>query len=134
MAFFGPKGLRSGMILYLAADLIWATKIKGTAEALGIAARPVRSLEMLEARLADSPVAAVVLDLDKPEEALAFIGRLRGEKASAGERQIKVLAWGPHVATDLLAAAKAAGADMVMTRGAFDHKLSEILVSLAGHE
>ncbi len=122
------------MILYLAADLIWATKIKGTAEALGIAARPVRSLEMLEARLADSPVAAIVLDLDKPEEALAFIGRLRSEKASAAERQIRVLAWGPHVATELLAAAKAAGADVVMTRGAFDHNMSQILPSLAGRQ
>jgi hypothetical protein len=120
------------MILYLAADLIWATKIKGTAEAVGIAARPVRSLEMLEARLADSPVAAMVVDLDKGEEALAFIQRLRGSGATQAQRQIKVLAWGPHVATDLLKAAKEAGADLVMTRGAFDHNMPQVLAQLAG--
>jgi hypothetical protein len=119
------------MILYLAADLIWATKIKATAESLGIAARPARSLEMLEARLADSPVKAIVLDLEVPDQALAIINRLRGAAASTTDRQIKVLAWGPHVATDHLAAAKSAGADIVLARGAFDHRMPEILQQLA---
>ena len=119
------------MLLYLAADLIWATKIKGTADALGIPARPVRTLEMLESRLADSQVTGMVLDLDKPEEALVFISRLRGERASPGERLIKLLAWGPHVAVELLQQAKTAGADVVMTRGAFDHKMPELLKELA---
>jgi hypothetical protein len=120
------------MILYLAADLIWSTKIKGTADALGIPCRPARTLEMLEARLADSPVTAVVVDLDKPEESLAFIQRLRGEAATPEHRKIRVLAWGPHVATELLAQAKAAGADLVMTRGAFDHQMLEVLKRLGG--
>jgi hypothetical protein len=119
------------MILYLAADLIWATKIKGVADALGIPCRPVRNLEMLEARLTDSPVAALLLDLEKPEEAMSFLTRLRGEKATEAERAIKTLAWGPHVAADLLQQAKAAGADVVLTRGAFDHKLPDILTKLA---
>ena len=118
------------MILYLAADLVWATKIKATAQAVGVPARPARTLDMLEARLADSPVKAVVLDLENAGEALAFIGRLRGPSASAAERQIKVLAWGPHVAADQLAAARSAGADFVLTRGAFDHRLAEILQQL----
>lgn len=83
------------MLLYLAADLIWATKLKATAQGIGIEARPVRSMEMLEARLADSPVKAIVLDLDKPDEALAFIARLRGEPSSEADRKIRVLAWGP---------------------------------------
>lgn len=118
------------MILYLAADLVWATKIKATAQAVGVPARPARTLEMLEARLADSPVKAVVLDLEAAEAALAFIGRLRGPCASAAERQIKILAWGPHVAVDQLAAAKSAGADFVLTRGAFDHRMDELLRQL----
>ena len=120
------------MILYLAADLIWATKIKGAADALGIPARPARSLEMLEARLADSPVRAVVLDLEKPEEAMAFLARLRGAAAGERERAIKVLAWGPHVATEQLEAARVAGADIVLTRGAFDHRMPELLRQLSG--
>jgi len=119
------------MILYLAADLIWATRIKGVADALGIPCRPVRTMEMLEARLADSPVAALLLDLEKPDEAMAFIARLRGDGATEPERAVKVLAWGPHVAVELLEQARAAGADVVMTRGAFDHKLPEVLTKLA---
>jgi hypothetical protein len=113
------------MILYAAADLIWATKIKATAEALGVACRPARTIEMLEARLADSPVTALLVDLDKGEEALALV--TRGRQAG-----VRVLAWGPHVAKELLQGARDAGADEVLTRGAFDHGLEEILLTLAG--
>jgi hypothetical protein len=122
------------MILYLAADLIWGTKIKGTAESLGLQARPARSLEMLEARLADSPVAAIVLDLEKPEEALAMIGRLRGASASDSERSIRIVCWAPHVETERMEQARQAGADQVMARGAFDHNLPRILMDLSGGE
>ena len=120
------------MVLYLAADLIWGTKIKATAQAVGVEARPVRTLEMLEARLADSPVKGVALDLEKPEEALAMIGRLRGEKASEAERAIRIVAWAPHVERELMEAAKTAGADRVMTRGAFDGGLERVLGELEG--
>lgn len=118
------------MILYLAADLLWASKVKGTADALGVPARPVRTIEMLEARLADCEVKALLLDLDKPEEALAMIGRLRGAGASEKDRSIRLVAWGPHVAKDLLQQARTAGADEVLTRGAMDHNMQEILLAL----
>ncbi len=120
------------MILYLAADLLWASKIKGTADALTLACRPVRSLEMLEERLADSPVAALLVDLDKPEEAMAFIARLRGASASPAERAIRILAFGPHVAKQALQAARDAGADEVLPRGSFDHDMANIMTRLAG--
>lgn len=116
------------MILYLAADLIWASKIKATAESLGLACRPVRNMEMLEARLADSPVRSLILDLDVAEMAMRMLGRVKGE-ASPG---IRVLAFGPHVAREELHAAKQAGADEVMTRGAFDHNMDQVLLRLAG--
>lgn len=120
------------MILYLAADLLWATRIKGTAEQLDVPCRPARNLEMLEARLADSPVSAVILDLDKPEEALQLIERLRGEQATDAERRIRIVVFGPHVRKDLLQAARDMGANEVLTRGAFDHALPELLLNLAG--
>lgn len=119
------------MILYLAADLLWATRIKATAESLGIAARPVRSLDMLEARLADSQPAAILLDLEAPDAALAMLARLRGPSATDRDRAIRTLAWAPHVHRELMEQAKAAGADEVMPRGAFDHNLPEILRRLA---
>ncbi|CAG0977174.1 hypothetical protein PHYC_01566 [Phycisphaerales bacterium] len=119
------------MLLYLAADLIWATRIKGVAEALGLPARPVRSLEMLEARLADSRVSAILLDLERPEEALAMIARLRGPGAGEQDRSICILAWAPHVQKDLMQQARDAGADEVLPRGAFDRNLGEIMLKLA---
>ena len=111
------------MILYAAADLLWASKIKATADALGVPCRPARTVEMLEARLADSPVCALLVDLDKGEEALTLIAR-------AAQSPIRVVAWGPHVAKDLLQSAREAGAHEVLTRGAFDHNLEEILITL----
>jgi hypothetical protein len=117
-------------VLFLAADLIWATRIKATAEDLGVAARPVRTLAMLEARLADCNATSILLDLEKPEEALAMIGWLRGPAAGPRERAIRIIAWGPHIAKELLQTARDQGADEVLTRGAFDANLPEILIKL----
>ncbi|MBX3387132.1 MAG: hypothetical protein KF768_11225 [Phycisphaeraceae bacterium] len=138
------------MILFHAADLIWASKIKGAAEALGIPARPVRNEEMLRARLADSDVRALMVDLDQPEVALALIrlarqpfagsddtvdstspasvNRQTGEACGA---RIRVLAYGPHVNVAAFEAARAAGADTAMARGGLDARLSQVLRSLA---
>lgn len=123
------------MLLYAAADLIWASKIKGVADAVGVGVRPVRTMEMLEARLAELPhgsaggVVALLVDLDKGEDGLAMIRRV---KSDAQTRGVRVLAWGPHVAKDLMQAAREAGADEVLTRGAFDHAMDEVLLGLAG--
>lgn len=131
------------MILYSAADLIWATRIKGAADALGVPCRPARSVEMLEARLADSDVRALIVDLDAPDPgvSMALIRRVAeenrgrtsengGDGGGAGEGAIRVVAFGPHVATDLLRAAREAGAHDVMVRGAFAARLGDVLRAL----
>jgi hypothetical protein len=115
----------------MASDLIWATRIRGTADALGIAARPVRDLAMLEARLADSPVRGLIVDLEAGPTAIDLIARVRvlqGEKAA----RMRVCAFAPHVETQTMAAAQAAGADEVLPRGSFDRRLPEILRGLEG--
>lgn len=136
------------MILYLAADLLWASKIKGTADALSIPCRPVRTLEMLEARLSEaaggsvqensapgvsaaaaSPLRAILLDLDKADEALAMIARVRSEERWRG---VRVVCFGPHVLKELFQRARDAGADEVMPRGSLDARLDEVLLKLEG--
>jgi hypothetical protein len=119
------------MIVYLAADLIWASKIKGTADALGLPCRPVRTMDMLEARLAENGVKAFVADL-VAEPAIEMIQRARREPVAPGERPIRIVAFGPHVEREKLQQARDAGADDVLTRGHFDHHLDELLISLAG--
>ena len=46
------------------------------------------------------------------------------------DKSIRLVAWGPHVAKDLLQQARTAGADEVLTRGAMDHNMQEILLAL----
>jgi hypothetical protein len=118
------------MILYFAADLLWATRIKAEADAVGIAARPVRSIEMLEDRLADSPVTALLVDLDSPQTAIELIRFVRAAEVAAESPRVQVVAWGPHVGIEAMESAKEAGADAVMARGAFANRLAELLTRL----
>jgi hypothetical protein len=111
------------MILYSAADLVWATRIKSLADDMGVPCRPARNEKMLRDRLADSDVRTVLLDLDAPDQARELLSVLRGPAAGDRERAVKIIAWGPHVAVDLLAETREAGADEVMTRGAFANAL-----------
>lgn len=116
------------MILFSAADLLWATRIKAMAEDLGLPARPVRNLEMLRDRLGEGPVSALIVDLDLADLGLDLI---RAAASADGQsRPATIVAFGPHVATDLLEAAAQAGADKILARGAFSSNLPELLRSL----
>jgi hypothetical protein len=117
------------MILYLAADLIWASKIKSTADALELPARPVRSLEMLEARLADSPVRAAVLDLEA-DAVWDVLNRLRDPEALPSALLVRILCFGPHVDKAGFDRARLAGAHEVIPRGAFDRGMPDWLIRL----
>lgn len=115
------------MVLYSAADLVWATKIKSLADDMGVACRPARNEKMLRDRLADSDVRMILIDLDASDQATKILGVLRGESAGERERAVKIIAWGPHVAIETLDRARQDGADEVMTRGAFSNALGSIL-------
>lgn len=120
------------MIVYCCSDLIFATKVRSTAESLGVVSRPVRDAAMLQARLdriddgrANDPVSALIVDLDTEDRGLALIDQARSHDAS-----LPIIAFGPHVAVELLGQAQALGAH-VMTRGAFTAKLPELIGGFA---
>jgi CheY-like chemotaxis protein len=115
------------MVAYHAADLLWATRIKATGQDAGVECRPVRSADMLRARLADSAVRGLIVDLESLEVALELIRTLR---APESEKKVRIVAFGPHVAVEAFEQARAAGADAVLPRGAFDRRLGEILTEL----
>ena len=119
------------MVAYYAADLLWATRIKATAQDVGVEARPVRSVEMLRARLADSDVRGLVVDLESPDVSLELIKEVRA--LPEREKGITVVAFGPHAAVEAFDRAKEAGADVVLARGAFDRRLGEVLRELDGN-
>jgi len=117
------------MIVYCCADLIFATKVRSTCDALGAVSRPARNAEMLQKRLGrvddgkpNEAVTLLLIDLDLGEPALELI-----QKARSHDADLPIIAWGPHVAVDLLDHAGQAGASQVMTRGAFTSKLPEIV-------
>lgn len=132
------------MIVFYGSDLTWAVKIKSTAEALGVHARPARSIDMLEARLADRApepaMTAFIADLAEPEIALALLGRVAEENRRRSENPptdgapaaIRILAFGPHVEVEALQKARDLGAHDVTTRGAFSANLPDILLRLNG--
>ncbi|QDU71579.1 hypothetical protein [Mucisphaera calidilacus] len=120
------------MIAYACADLIFATRIRGTAEALGIVSRPTRDTDKLAARLErvddgkpNDPVTALLIDLDLGDQAIELIRYAVNHPARP-----TVIAFGAHVAADLLQAAADAGADPVMTRGSFTSNLPNLLQQL----
>ena len=117
------------MIVYCCADLIFATKIRSTCEALGAVSRPARNIEMLTKRLdqvddgkPNGPVALLLVDLDIGEPALELIAAARAHNA-----ELPIIAWGPHVAVDLLNSAGEAGASQVLARGSFTSQLPQIV-------
>jgi hypothetical protein len=105
-------------------------------------------MEMLRARLSEGGVRGVIVDLEAGDLALEVIrgvrvhaaegaaaadrGGVPGGVGSAAPAAPVIVAFGPHVAVEAFAAAKAAGADRVLARGAFDRGLVEILKGLEG--
>lgn len=117
------------MIVYCCSDLIFATKIRSTAEALGLVLRPGRTAEAMKNRLEqvddgkpNEPITGVLIDLELADQAMALI-----EQVKHHDQNIPVIAFGSHVATTILDGAKQHGADFVMARSAFTANLPDIL-------
>jgi CheY-like chemotaxis protein len=112
------------MILYGCQDLIFSTKIRSTAESLGIATRAVSAPGQLATIESDTGAAigAIMIDLDLGDTALALI-----DAAKANLPDTTIIAFGAHVAKDVLDSAKAHGAHQVLPRSAFTQKLPELL-------
>ena len=124
------------MLVYSCADLIFATKIRGTAESLGVPSRPARDLGALRNRLQrvddgrlNDAVTGVVVDLELGEVGLSMVQAVKEHNPD-----IPVVVFGSHVATDLLRAAHEHGADFVFPRSQFTANLPSIITRLGGAE
>lgn len=122
------------MIVYCCTDLIFATKIRSTADSLEIISRPARDPAALQNRLdcvddgkPNDPVTGVIVDLDLGDTALELI---RQAKHQAGDTPPPIVAFGSHVMTALLQDAETAGADFVLPRSSFTANLPSILERL----
>ncbi len=124
-------GPEATLILFFASDLVWATRIKRTAEGLGIACRPVRDNQKLSLRMDEFEVRGLIIDLETEQGGIDMV---QAARAHPSGNDVRIICFGPHVREDLLAQASQVGADRVLVRGAFDRRLVEILHELDGSE
>jgi hypothetical protein len=110
--------------LLVSRDLIFTTKIKGTAADLGypmlVASTQSQAVSII--MMYRPPV--VLVDLTAGEMAASSALRAYQEMAGA---DTWLIAFGPHVDEDALAAAKAVGFHVVLPRSIFTAKLPELL-------
>jgi CheY-like chemotaxis protein len=116
----GPPGL------LLSDDLIFTSRVTGTARAAGLTVRAARSAEELADLALQHCPAGVLLDLGNPGlDVPALLGKLR----ATCPQMPRVVAYGSHVDAAGLRAARAAGCDIVLPRSAFVEQLPQELVN-----
>jgi CheY-like chemotaxis protein len=110
--------------LLLCDDLMFASRITGEARALGLTVKSARSLDHLLALASQESPSCILLDLSFPGLDLPELFRRLAETCSTKPR---VVAYGSHVDTERLEAARLAGCDPVLPRSRFVEELPKAL-------
>jgi CheY-like chemotaxis protein len=104
--------------------MMFTSRITGTARDLGLSVKPARSMEALSALLQQSTPSCIIVDLAHPGLHIAeFMNDLRSSCATMP----RVVAYGSHVDTATLRAARDAGCDVVLPRSKFVEELPHAL-------
>lgn len=111
-------------IIAFVPDLLFASKITATAEALGIQVGVLRTPESVKSNIAS----ATALLVDLTAESVDVGELIRWAKAA--NPVLHVIAFGPHVQVELAEVARSAGADEVLPRSKFSNELAKILQKL----
>ena len=112
-------------VIAVVEDLFFASKIRGTAEQVGVSVNFLRSLDaVMEVALRDQPK-LIICDLHSQK--IDPIELAKQLKADDRLRSIPLLGFFSHVQTELQRQAEEAGFDRVMPRSAFTRTLPEIL-------
>lgn len=112
--------------ILLSDDLIFTSRIVGTARALGLLVQPARNVEGL-LRLAQPPApTCAIVDLQHPGLDLPALIEQLGP--------MRIVAYGSHVDAATLHAARVAGCDPVLPRSRFVEELPTALSGWLGTE
>lgn len=114
-------------ILFISRDLIFTTKVTGTATALNVSVATKGTLGDALASAGPETRLAIV-DLASLLEATAEELRAFREQLPESAR---LMAFGSHVDVDRLREARAAGCDPVLARSEFSSRLSQIILDAA---
>jgi DNA-binding NarL/FixJ family response regulator len=111
-------------ILFITSDLVFASRVLGAATALGLRCQLAAADAEIDAA---GGCALALVDLAAPGLALeAAVAKLR-----AAAPACRIVAFGPHVDTQALQAAQAAGCDEVLSRSQFHKQYVELLQAAA---
>jgi DNA-binding response OmpR family regulator len=111
--------------LLLSSDLMVVSRVQGAAEKAGSTVRVATGGTAAAKLFCQEPADLVIVDLATP---LAEMETLVAHVKSAADAVPRILAFGPHVHEDRLATARAAGCDVVMSRGQFFSQIESLLV------
>lgn len=107
--------------------MFFASKIRATAEAVGVEVSFPRSVEKAIEKAREAKPALVVVDLHNSRlDPVALATEL---KSTEDLREVKLLGFFSHVHTDLQRNALAAGYDQVIPRSVFARDLGQILTT-----
>ncbi len=117
------------LALLLSDDLMFTSRITGTARDLGLTVKVARSPEVLLSLARQQTPRCVLLDLANPGLVLTDFLRQLAEACNPLPR---LVAYGSHVDTETLRAARAAGCDPVLPRSKFVEELPKMLQEWLG--
>jgi PleD family two-component response regulator len=112
-------------VLAVVDDMFFASKIRATAEAVGVEISFVRTKEAVLQKAREEKPMLVLVDLHN--QRVDPIALAAGLKSDDELREIRVLGFFSHVQVELQRSAMAAGYDQVMPRSVFSRDLAEIL-------
>lgn len=113
------------MILFVTKDLFFVPVLQSAGARQGVEVVSILSLDSPKlAGIESSAVTTCVIDLASVDvSGLApLVDKLRSSYATA-----RVVAFGPHVQTDRLSGAAAAGCDQVLTRGQLNSQIDRLM-------
>ena len=119
----------SSMIVAVVDDLLFLSKIQQTAQQLGVAVKSARPEDLPALAGEDSPNAYII---DLNHRSGKALEALRALKSGPNTKDIAAIGFVSHAQTDLIAAAREAGCDLVLARSAFVNKLPSLLQRFSG--
>jgi len=112
------------MILAMVDDLLFLSRIQETAKQLGVEVKAVQPADLPQAAVEAAP-SALMIDLNHRSGKSLTV--LRALKAESGTASIPAVGFVSHVQTELIAAAREAGCNLVLARSAFAGQLASLL-------
>lgn len=114
-------------VVLFSADLMLVAAAQGAADRRGVQLVSAANAERALDAVRDETARIVVIDLKAPG---LQVGQLVPQLKLAASKDVTIVACGPHVHEQSLAAAAAAGCDEVITRGQFERGIDALLAKL----